>query len=77
MPTFTSWGYQKERRENKELKTYQKKIMTENFPKLVKKIDMEVQEMQRLPNKMNPKRPIPRHIIIKMPRNKDKERILK
>ena len=51
--------------------------MTENFPKLVKKIDMEVQEMQRLPNKMNPKRPIPRHIIIKMPRNKDKERILK
>ena len=31
----------------------------------------------RVPNKMNPKRPIPRHIIIKMPKVKVKERILK
>ena len=29
------------------------------------------------PNQMNPKRPTPRHIIIKMPNFKDKERILK
>ena len=33
--------------------------------------------MQRFPNKMNQKRPIPRHIIIKMAKVKDKERILK
>ena len=32
---------------------------------------------RRVPNKMNPKRPTPRHIIIKMPNFKDKERILK
>ena len=51
--------------------------MIENIPNLVKKIDIEVQEVQRVPNKMNPKRPIPRHIIIKMPKVKDKERILK
>ena len=40
-------------------------------------IDIQVQEAQRVPNKMNPKRPKPRHIIIKMPKIKDKERILK
>ena len=37
---------------------------------------MQVQEGQRVP-KMNPKRPTPRHIIMKMPKVKDKERILK
>ena len=38
---------------------------------------MQVQEAQRVPNKMDTKRPTPRHIIIKMPKVKDKERILK
>ena len=38
---------------------------------------MQVQEAQRVPNKMDAKRPTPRHIIIKMPKIKDKERILK
>ena len=51
--------------------------MKENFPNLVREIDMQVQETQRAPNKMDPKRPTPRHIIIKMPKVKDKERILK
>ena len=32
---------------------------------------------RRVPNKMNPKRPTPRHIIIKMQKVKDKEKILK
>ena len=53
------------------------KIMKENFPNLVKEIDMQVQEEQRVPNKMDAKRPTSRHIIIKMPKVKDKERILK
>ena len=51
--------------------------MKENFPNLVKEIDMQVQEAQRVPNKMDVMRPTPRHIIIKMPTVKDKERILK
>ena len=38
---------------------------------------MQVQEAQRVPNKMDEKRPTPRHNIIKMPKVKDKERILK
>ena len=51
--------------------------MKENFPNLVKEIDMQVQEAQRVPNKMDTKSSTPRHIIIKMPKVKDKERILK
>ena len=38
---------------------------------------MQVQEAQRVPNKLDPKRATPRHIVIKMPKFKDKERILK
>ena len=51
--------------------------MKENFPNLLKEIDMQVQEAQRVPNKVDTKRPTPRHIIIKMPKVKHKERTLK
>ena len=51
--------------------------MKENFPNLVKEIDIQVQEAQRVPNKMDTNRTTPRHIIIKMPKVKDKKRILK
>ena len=53
------------------------KIMKENFPDVMKEIDIQVQEAQRVPNKTDAKRTIPQHIIIKMPKVKDKERILK
>ena len=49
--------------------------MKENFPYLVKEIDMQIQEAQRVPNKMDAKRPTPRHIIIRMPKVKDKENL--
>ena len=49
--------------------------MMANFPNLVKEVDIKVQEASRTPNNMNPKRPTPRHIIIKMPKVKNKERI--
>ena len=51
--------------------------MKENFPNLVKKIDIQVQEAQRVPNKVDPKKTTPKHIIIKMAKVKGKERILK
>ena len=51
--------------------------MKENSPNLVKEIDIQVQEAQTVPNKMDAKKPTPRHIMIKMPKVKDKERILK
>ena len=51
--------------------------MKENFPNLAKEIDFqEVQEAQRVPKKWDPKRNTSRHIIIKLPKIKDKERIL-
>ena len=51
--------------------------MKENFPHLVKEIDMQVQEAQRVSNKMDTKSTSPRHVIIKIPKVKDKERISK
>ena len=52
--------------------------MKENFPSLAKEIDFqEIQEAQRVPKKLDPRKHIPRHIIITLPKIKDKERILK
>ena len=52
-------------------------IRKENFPNLAKEIDFqEVQEAQRVPRKLDPRRNTPRHIIITLPKMKQKERIL-
>ena len=52
-------------------------IMKENFPNLVKEIDFqEVQEAQRVPKKLDPRRNTSRHIVITLPKIKDKERTL-
>ena len=48
-----------------------KKIVKENFPNLVKGIDMQVQKAQRISIMMDAKRPTPRHII-KRPKIKAK-----
>ena len=58
-----------------EIRNLFEKIMKENCPHLVKEIDVQDQEAQRVPNKMVAKRPTPRNLIIKMPKVKDKERI--
>ena len=50
--------------------------MAENFPKLVMEKDTQLQETQRVTNKLNPKRPTLRHIIVKMTILKHKNRIL-
>ena len=51
--------------------------MKENFPNLAKETDFqEVQEAQKVPKQLDPKRNTPRHIIITLPRIKQKERIL-
>ena len=49
--------------------------MTENFLNLMKEIEIQAQEVQRVSDKINPKRPIVRHIIIKMSKVKDKENL--
>ena len=54
------------------------KIIKENFPNLVKEIDFqELQEVQRIHKKLAPRKHAPRHIIIALPKIKDKERIWK
>ena len=60
------------RRERPKIGNLFEKIMKENFPNLMKKIDIQVQEAWRIPNKMDVKRPAPRHIILKMSKAKDK-----
>ena len=42
-----------------------------------KEIATEVQETQRVPNRINPRRNTPRHILIKLTKIKHKEQILK
>ena len=51
--------------------------MKENFPNLVKEIDMQIQEVLRVPKKLDPRKHTPRYIIITLPKIEDKERILK
>ena len=52
--------------------------MLKNSPNLAKGIDFqEVQEAQKVPKKLDPRKHTPRHIIVTLPKIKDKERILK
>ena len=52
-------------------------IMKENFPSRAKEIGFQkVQEAQRVPKKLDPRRNTPRHIIIPLAKMKQKERIL-
>ena len=48
--------------EEQEIQNLSEEIMKENFPNLMKEIDIQAQEAQRVPNKLNPKRTTPRHI---------------
>ena len=66
-----------EEEKEQEIRNLFEKIMKENFPDLVNEIDIQIQEVQRVPNKMDPKRPTPGHIIIKILKVKNKEKILK
>ena len=63
--------------EEQEFANLFEKITKGNSPSLVKEIDFqEVQEDQRVPKKLDPRKHTPRHIIIKLLKIKE-ERILK
>ena len=64
-------------KEEQEIKNLLEIITKENFPNLVKEINIQVQAVQRVPNKLDPKRNTTRHIIITLPKIKDKEIIFK
>ena len=52
-------------------------ITVENFPNMGKEIATQVQEAQRVPGRINPRRNMPRHIVIKRTKINDKEKLLK
>ena len=52
-------------------------IIVENFPKMGKEIATQVQEAQRVPNRINPRQNTPRQIVIKLTKIKHKEQVLK
>ena len=52
-------------------------IITENFPNIGKETVNQVQEVQRVPGRINPRRNMPRHIVIKLTKIKDNDKILK
>ena len=75
-PTFKSYESQKKKTKRKTMRKYLK-IIVENFPKTGKEIITQVRETQRVPNRINPRRNTPRHILIKLTKVKHKEQILK
>ena len=66
--------------EEEKKKGYEKifeEIIAENFPNMEKEIVNQVQEVQRVTYRINPRRNTPRHILIKLTKIKHKERTLK
>ena len=65
--------------EEEKKKMYEKifeEIIVVNFPNMEKEIN-QVQEVQRVPYRINPRRNTPRHTLIKLTKTKHQERILK
>ena len=59
--------------EEQKIENLFEQIMKENFPSLAKETDFqEVQEAQRVPKKLDPRRNTPRHIIITLPKIKQR-----
>lgn len=53
-------------------RAYSKKIMMENFPNLRKEMDRQIQEAQKPPTRISPKRSTLRHIITQLSKVRDK-----
>ena len=64
-------------RERKDPKKIFEEIIVKNFPNMGKEIATQVQEAQRVLGRINPRRNMPRHIVIKWTKIKDKEKLLK
>ena len=68
---------QRKKRKRKVMKKFFEQIIVENFPNMERELVNQVQEAQRVPYRINPRRNTPRHILIKLTKTKHKERILK
>ena len=70
-------GVPEEEEKKKGTEKILEEIIVENFPNMGKEIVNQVQEAQKVPYRINPRRNTPRHILIKLSKMKYKEKILK
>ena len=75
-PNIRIIGVPEEEDKKKDHEKILEEIIVENFPKMGEKIITQVQETQRVPDRINPRRNTPRHILIKSTKIKHKEQIL-
>ena len=76
-PNIWIIGVPEEKDKKKDYEKILEKIIVENFPKMGKEIITQVQETQRVPNRINPRRNTPRHMLIKLTKIKHKETNIK
>ena len=76
-PNIQIIGVPEEEDKKKDQEKILEEIILENFLKMGKEIVTQVQEAQRVPNRINPRRSTIRHILIKLIKVKHKEQILK
>ena len=69
-PNMRIIGVPEEEDKKKDHEKILEEIIVENFPKMGKEIITQVQETQRVPNRINPRQNTPRHILIKLTKNK-------
>ena len=76
-PNIQIIGVPEEEDKKKDHEKILEEITVENVPKMVKEIVTQVQETQRVPNRINARQNTARHILIKITKIKHKEQILK
>ena len=72
---FQVTGVPKKEEKKKGYEKIFEEIIVEKFPNMKKEIVNQVQETQRVPYRINPRRNMPRHILIKLTKTKHKENI--
>ena len=70
-------GTRRRRERKKGIESVFEEIIAENFPKLGEEIVSHTMKAHRTPKTRDPRKTTPRHIIIKMAKIKDKDRVLK
>ena len=65
-------GISEEEEKKKGYEKFFEEIIIENFPNMENEIVSQVQEAQRVPYRINPRRNTPRHVLIKLTKTKDK-----
>ena len=70
-------GIIKGKEEEQGLESIFRQIVDKNFLNLRNELELGIQEDNRPPNYLNPKRPSPRHIVLKLSKINNKDRILR